>query len=362
MDKKKIEKLVWAGTLAPSADNCQPFLFESKDEMLLVYISYQRAKAFLDWNKIMSWLSLGCVLTNIKIMAQSMGYSLDTKLFPEHGNPQVEEKELVAIIKFKRAPVYNSPLLPYLDKRCTNRHSSPKYVMPDEDLDALLHSIGEKAHVQMDILHGQKEIKLLTKQITRFYPLLLEHQDLHHCLYSWLRWNQEEVESTRDGFIIHALEMSAMVKGLLRLSRSWGFSRLLCMFNLHKMVGSIFRRRYKHASAFALFSITDNKREAYVKAGQQMERLWLEASRLGYSIHPSIGTISLALRVRLENGKGMTASQIKMIKKMEHKISDVFIAFTDRLPVSLLRLSKTSPPSTRTMRLPVSEVLTYSEG
>ncbi len=342
--------------LAPSADNCQPFWFKSEANLLLIHVSYERARAFLDYDNIMSWLALGCLLTNIRIMAQSLGFDFDAQLFPE------AEKKLVAILRLKKAPVFKSPLLPYLEKRCSNRRKAMKFVMPDKDVHALFESIADNEHVQMNLLRKKKEVKLLAKQTSRFYPLLLEHRDVHEGIYRWMRWNQKDIESTKDGFNIQALEFTKVVQILLRMSKDWGFSRFLTVFKLTKMVGYLIKRRYKRSSAFALLSITENKPEAYVKAGQELERVWLEASRLGYSIHPSIGVISLALRVRLGNGEGMTPSQIKLFESLESKISNVFPAFSERLPVFLLRLSKTGLPSTQTLRLPVSEVLTFNQG
>ncbi len=357
MDKKIIEKLVWAGMLAPTADNCQPFRFESGENALLVHFSYERARAFLDYNNLMSWLALGCLLTNIRIMARSLGYDFDEDLFPG-----TYSDNLVAILRIKKAPVYKSPLLPYLEKRCSNRSKARKFVMPEKDERALFESIAQNEHVQMDVLRQKKEVRFLAKQTSRFYPLLLEHQDVHEGIYRWVRWNQKEVETTRDGFYIHVLEFTRIVQILLRLSQAWRFSRFLTVFKLSKMVGYLIKRRYKRSSAFALLSISEDKPEAYVKAGRELEHIWLEANRRGYSIHPSVGVVSLALRVRLENGTGLTPSQIKLTKSMESKISNVFPAFSGRLPVFLLRFSKTGPPSARTPRLPVSQVLTFNEG
>lgn len=82
---KIITDILNAAVSAPSGDNCQPWRFVVRDNVIFLYDIPELDTSLYNWNSISSLLAHGALLENIKISATNFGYSafIDTAPFGE---------------------------------------------------------------------------------------------------------------------------------------------------------------------------------------------------------------------------------------------------------------------------------------
>ena len=107
--EEELKKIVGAGILAPSGDNCQPWkLYYEGTKLHLVNLP-ERDTSLYNVNDIASFIAFGAMIENMNIVAQSLGYTLSVSLFPKGGKTPV-----VASISFTEGQTVSDPLLPYI--------------------------------------------------------------------------------------------------------------------------------------------------------------------------------------------------------------------------------------------------------
>ena len=121
------------------------------------------------------------------------------------------------------------------------------------------------------------------------------------------------------------------------------------------------RQIYRRSTALVLFSVDDDRPEAFVQAGEALERLWLTATLHRLACQPITGMLLLFLRRRLLGGEGLSPRHRDLIDQAARTAERLMPSLAHHLPVMLLRLGYSSPPTARTLRLAVEAVLTFQE-
>lgn len=119
MNTEDLKTILRKGTLAPSADNLQPWIFKtdfSQDPQVDLYLDRDKINSFCDTGWLMPYLSAGAVLENMRIASSALGFKMKVQYFP---NPQTPDH--AAVIHFEKAQHRGDPLYEFLDNRITNR-------------------------------------------------------------------------------------------------------------------------------------------------------------------------------------------------------------------------------------------------
>lgn len=186
---------------------------------------------------------------------------------------------------------------------------------------------------------------------------LLDPIGHHEFFKNEVRWTPEEAARTRDGLDLATMEMTqgqlaalriASDAGAIRLVRSWKGGRALQRFS---------RTGILNATAIAVVMAPDLTVRSRLTAGRAAQRLWMEANRLGWAVHPISAPIFLTHANHLIQDLG---------EDLRMELDDVGIAM-DRIfqgsgsPIFMIRLSPAGQPTTRSLRLPVDDVLTIQK-
>ena len=121
-------------------------------------------------------------------------------------------------------------------------------------------------------------------------------------------------------------------------------------------------RVYAQAGAIALLSTSGRGREHFVRAGEALERVWLTATRLDIAVQPMAGITLLVLRLLLGAGEGLSSAQRRRLEVLHGRLRGLFPVLSSDTPILLLRLGRAAPPSARTPRLPLGELLIIEGG
>jgi nitroreductase len=110
------------------------------------------------------------------------------------------------------------------------------------------------------------------------------------------------------------------------------------------------------SSAVGLITVAKLSPQSFLEAGRAFERLWLEASLQGLSLQPLTGLVLLHLRMRLQEPDGLRLSQIEFLNSTRDYLARLFHLDT-QVPAMMFRIGVGVPPSARTIRRQVAELL-----
>jgi nitroreductase len=347
-----ISAVVEAAIQAPSGDNCQPWRFRWDGTHLRVSFLADRAESVYDIRSLSSWIALGAVITNMALTATQHGFQTAVELFPAGESPGV-----VAQVRLANATVPSDPLAEVIAARCVNRRPYRQEPLPPavrEELQGLAASSSGARLSWIDTEPAKGRIAALAAQNDR---ILLENRALHDGVYGWIRWTRAEAQRRRDGMPAETLELSPFERPGMRLLGSWRWARLAAALRITRVLPLRARKIYQRSGAIALLSVRGDQPADFVRGGEVLERIWLTATRHGIAFQPITGITFLLLRMRLKGGEGLGTDHRKLLGRIEEELRRVYPEGASESPIMLFRLGLAPPPSGRSLRLPVEQVL-----
>lgn len=262
--------LVGFAVLAPSSGNTQPWCFEVRDGVVALSADESRRQPIADPDGRELYLSVGCALENLLVAAEQFGLRHTVSYFPAPERPTVAA---LVTLEPGGAPtrVRSGLTLTALRERHTIRGDFRIVTVPPE-VTWQLQSVALERDVRLDLTdnHGVKRaLAELTASAAR-------------RLGGDPSWRREFARRLEDGDF-----------GLPRIAAP--LARLALP---HLDVGPALARHEARLLATApligLVSAHSDDRLAWVRSGQLLERVWLEATARGLSLQP----MSEALQLR----------------------------------------------------------------
>ncbi len=343
--QQDIEHIIYDGTLAPSGENCQPWKFVVTGNKISIYNIPESDKSIYNFKQKGSYVSHGAVIENILISAANYGYSIDVDIFPKK-----EEPNLVSIITLKKSEAGKDPLYEYLGARCTNRKSHANQKLSDEQKNILVNVAKDSGFGELNIIDDQERMKTLGAALAVNEQIIFENKELHQFFYDHILWNSED-QKKAGGFYIKTLEfLPHQLKGV-KLLRNWTILTLLN--RLAKISHTIVKEnaeKYSASGALAIISMSGSSDKDFVNAGRAMEQVWLNATKMGISVHPCTGVLYLVKNIHEGNEKIFSTEHQKIIKDAYESILQTFGVKNKAVP-ALFRLGFSDEPSSRALRL-----------
>jgi nitroreductase len=339
------QRLVQAGSLAPSGDNLQPWSFEIDADKILVRHDARRDQSLFNVRQLASFIALGAVVENIAIAATKENLQAKVGYFPD-----AQDESLIARIDFEPGASVD-PLVNFLESRCTNRkpyERRPLDIATRKQLDIDLTSY---PGVEVSWVYHATDLSRIGKVVAKADRLLFENPLIHGHLFSTIRWNQVEVEKSRDGLPIETLELGKA--GALGFSalKNWSVVNVLNRVGLSTIAARQSATLMRSSSAAALITATDPRPISFLHVGQAFQRLWLTATRHGLALQPMTAVIFLQLKSIVGDLEGLSSEQIAIANSLRYELLNVYGFAKERIPSMHLRLGYSGPPSGRTVRL-----------
>jgi Nitroreductase family len=342
----KFKEILESAILAPSGDNCQPWRFAVDGNRIDIFNLPERDTSLFNYRQRASLVAHGALVENILIASSALGYKAHLTTFPDRENPNY-----IATVELEKSEARDEPLYHFIPRRSSNRKLFKPLALTEEQRQSLVNSSKAVGAGEVRLVESEGEKRAVAKVIGLNDRLVFENRHLHSFLFDHIRWNDEEAQQTRDGLDIKTLELAPPDALAFRLFKNYSLLQALNLFGVSKLVAKNAEKLAKSASAIGIIAMSDSKADDYLAAGRALQRVWLEATRLGLSFQLMTGITFLMQRVQDGEASELTPQHVELIRKANEIIRGV-LGFNNENLVLMFRIGHSAPPSARSLRLP----------
>jgi sulfur-carrier protein adenylyltransferase/sulfurtransferase len=309
-------RLLAAAVRAPSGDNCQPWRFRfDGDGAVVITPDLERAKSFFDYENRATALSVGAVIENMRVQAASEGLATKTVygdddrqhfsatlLFSPNEDVRVSRARVAAL--FQRT-VNRRPFLPISIAPSINAQ------LLQELVDGVtVHMITNRSHISQwaDVIEIADRIRY-------------SHPVIHEELFSKLLVNPQMAQDVRVGLEIDRLGIGPLGGMLLRCLRPWRRVQRLSRWGLIRVLARQSGLLARSTGALILVTIDRAGCQDWMRAGEQVQRLWIHAQEVGLQTHPMPVALYLDQRYQGEGLKEFLPSHYRLLEDLRSRIA-----------------------------------------
>jgi hypothetical protein len=351
----EIRRLVERATTAPSGGNAQPWRFVWSGSELDCRLDRSRGGSLLDFDDGSSHLALGAAAEALFHAATAEGRELELQPFPDPRDPDLVYRATFAPVSAALEP---SALSSLLEARCTNRRLGPRKPLAAAHRDSLTKA-ALSCGAELELVTAPDALDEIGAVLGEIDRVRFLSENLHAELMSELRWTDQEARATGDGIDLGTLELDAGGAAALQLLRDPAAIGLLRKLAKGERLALPARRSIAAASAVGLLRVAGSGRDAYARGGRGVQRIWLVATKLGLSFQPMSVAPYLFARLERGGGEGLTPAERSSLTELRQRFSHVFTTHSARAEILLFRLAQVEPPSVRSLRRPVDQVLVW---
>lgn len=356
LEESVIADIVKYAVQAPSGGNVQPWNWVYKNGSLLLFNDVERSNSILNFNNTGSLLSFGAALENIELAAENRHLKATTEYFPLGENNQ-----LIARIAFSPLTTPSHPyptLVDHVFNRCTNRNLGPRKEIESDKLNMLTKTVQSIHGADMRLFTDPGEMEQFKSIIGEIDKLFMTNKIGHGHFTKEIRWNETEVQSTRDGIDIDTIDLTATERAGLILSKNWNVTKHIKKWGLGNEFGKLSQKAINAASCLGMVTMPSRSNTDYLNAGMAVQRLWLAASQLDIALQPMSISSFLFARIddddfseieELRDGIIQQYDLFRNLTKLETEEKDIFF----------FRLSTAQSPEIMALRRKVEDVFSY---
>ncbi len=251
---------------APSVHNTQPWRFVLRPEALDVYADGDRQLRVLDPNRRQLLISCGCALFNARVSLASAGYNAMVDRFPDAQRPDLVARVWPAAGTTDWLPIAN--LNGVIERRQSNRRRFSDDEVPPEVLHDLVDAVEQE---DSQLLHlSEPEHRLIAARLSQQADAAQSGEPAYRAeLQAWT----SDDPRRRDGVQAMSVTYSdARTQDDLPIRD----------FDTHGMGWLTAAAHSSVNQCLLLLGTRDDGPEAWLRAGEALERLWLVATRHGY--------------------------------------------------------------------------------
>jgi nitroreductase len=311
-DVDRLTFLVRYALLAPSTRNTQPWQFHVEPGAIEVFVDLSRWQRIGDPDQREMYISIGCAIENLAIAAAHFGYrtALDCLI-------ACQRPGMVARVRFVAGevptPSVGDPRFEAITRRHTNHGVYDGRPLAAADRDAML-GVTVDPGLRIDWMEHEQQREAFDALVMRADALLFTNPDYRRELAD----------------LIGAGTFGA--PWLIAIAARFAVAHLVSADRMahadHKAVVS--------SPIIGVISSHADTREAQIRVGQVLERLYLEATIRGLSLQP--------------------VSQVIEAGETRHALQNL-IPDTPWHPMQPFRIGYAKEPRTHTPRLPLEDVL-----
>lgn len=343
---EEIRFIVACASSAPSGGNMQPWRFEAHAGVIRAWVDPTRS-SLLDFRGRAALLALGAALEAAKIGARALGFEPVARPVAPDG-PAWE----LALERWRHAR--DEDAVAILWQRCCNRRSGSSRAIPEAQLARLAR---RGAPLDTHVLTGEA-LTELGAALGALDRVRFLSPRLRRDLIGELRFTAREARSSRDGIDVASLELDPADLAAMDVLRTGAGMDLLARLDRGRGLGNASRDAFAGSAGAIVLRAAAVDRPALVDAGRGLMRLWLEATRRRLAVHPW-GSPFLFQRL-LEDGDSLEGWERTALTGAAAAFERVVGLDRDRPVLLILRVSQGDPPSVRSLRRPVDEVLAFA--
>ena len=353
-----VNKLVEAAGKAPSGGNNQPWYWYYEENILHLFLNKGVSGAYLDPDYISSYTSLGAAIENLLLESAvnqlEVSWDFTPDNFPDH----------IALFTFKKghkATETETALAGQIDERHTNRKAGTDQQVNVEDLQELQASsevddIKIQWLTQLQEKTSLAEIAGETDLLRMFIPEA--HEDF---IKREMRWNNTEITESGDGIGINTLDLSNNDQVGLRLMKDERAVEFLKEINGGTAFKRLALRQFQTSPAIGLITMSGTTALDYLKAGLVIEKIWLNATAMGYQVHPVNVPLIFFYKNTIQQPNSLYGENQQLVSDLHQKFRQLFKT-NHTAEVFMFRLFRADPSPKRTIRKPLNKTLSIGTG
>lgn len=278
--------------LAPSGGNTQPWHFYAQAKSLGIVHDQKRSESLIDEDQRGGHVALGAVIENMRLAALNRGFSITVSYFPSANLPLPKQHELVAQVTVnpensEHKPTSNLDRLLYeqIPKRQTDREIYGQHPL-NEETQQQLQRMAESAGCSLTLLQDKVSLEEIQTLAAEASHLRLLFDDEHREMMHEIRWSPHTTPVTSDGVDLENLDLCLNELQALAKVEHQRNVQTKSPPTTNKTPHRFNQNAITESSAIGLISVTGHSKQAQLKGGQAIQRLWLLATALGLAIHP----------------------------------------------------------------------------
>jgi hypothetical protein len=343
--KEDIVKIIQDGIMAPSGENCQPWRFVVDNDQIYTYNIPEADTSLYNHGQKGSFVAHGALIENMYISSLRHGYDADIKIFPHENDP-----DLVSIITLRKTVPIDEPLYNYIERRHTNRKQHSNKKLTQDQKNFLLSTAVRMGLGDLHITDEPVSMKVLGEAMAVNEQIVFENKHVHQFFYDHLLWKSED-QNKAGGFYYKTLEfLPHQLRGVKMLKYRPVLKVLNKLAKISKKIAKENAEKYSDSAAIAIITVNGHSNKDYVDAGRLMERVWLEATKLGLSVHPCTGVLFFMESIKGGNDWAFSQEHKQMISNAYDSIETIFKVKGKAIPM-MFRLGYSDEATARAKRL-----------
>ncbi|WP_051179414.1 Rv1355c family protein [Nocardia concava] len=340
-----VESVLYAAQRAPSGGNAQPWTLRADPGRVTISLAPERTSS-MDIGYRGSALAVGAALYNARVAAAAHGLLGASSLRTDGPADLTAELELGAGTDPGLARDYRGLLA-----RHTNRCDGTGAQVPAADLESI-GAAAAQAGGGLRVVTDPAEIDQAGRLLAESDRVRYLTPRLHEEMFAELRWPGDDL---RYGTDVRTLELppDEMVK--LEVASRADVMAQLRAWSGGVALGDATRDRIRTSSAVAALTYPvpgdADELTTYARAGEALQRAWIEAERHGLAVQP-VSPVFLFAR-RSDELSAVSPEFADTLASLQGRFLDLLGVPPDELMVLVLRLSYAAETKVRSRRLPV---------
>jgi len=265
---------------APSSHNTQPWLFAFSKNEILVYGNKIRKLAASDTNNRQFFLSIGCAIQNILTAADYYGFPFSVEYFPDKSDPFFAARIIFKSLELNHKEHDANHLIFEITKRHANRELFSGQPIP-EDFLSRVRGMGDQS-LAITPTSDDATKKAIAAVVVDATVAAMNDRDFSRELSEWMK---PSFPKYRDGMPGYNIGIPWLLSFIFPLVLRYGS----VANQQRKMIGKML----EHTPTFLTISTAEDNPREWLRAGQTLERIWLNASREGIKV----GILAAAVQI-----------------------------------------------------------------
>jgi hypothetical protein len=265
---EKLKFLLRYAVLAPSGPNNQPWKLAVDGNEVAVMADFERTLPAVEPTNRTTYMSLGCLLTNLLVAAEHFKMGYEVERFPNG-----TEAETIAIAKFKEGGAASQKFPPDLFDEITERHTNrgayDDRPIEAEKIEEMKKAVGDGGF-RLDVLTDPEGRAKMAEVLGESHKIQLGNKAFRKDLARWIRANNEDAWDGLPGYAFGYSDFESyfgkFIFGAFDTSSSRARKEMALM---------------KASPAVGVLSTDAEDKRIWVEAGMRFEMLFLTATKLG---------------------------------------------------------------------------------
>ena len=305
--------LVEAAIRAPSGDNCQPWHFRFDGDCVAIDIVPERAQSFFDFRHRGTFLSVGAVLENMYVQAVTMG--LAAAVAYPGGEPAPGASVVrVSLRQGTPADARCHARLAALHQRTVNRRPFlPLRIAAKKQRAWIADPV---VGAEVTIIEDRREIARWARLAYLADRIRWTHPTIHGELFAKILFSRAEADIKRAGLEIDRLGAGPAAAQIMGFLKHWERMARLGRYGIDGALANQTRALAFCAGALVLVTIKSNEAAQWIRAGEQVQRLWITAHQQGLCVQPLPVALYLDQRFQEEGMANFLPQQRPLLEEV----------------------------------------------